>query len=91
MFFFQQIEGKIVKACMKHKGYYTLLGLLLFIFGISAIILQVVGVQWAFLSFLERMGRLFAFVVKILMSMAGVVILVLANTDWDRERKDSGS
>lgn len=91
MFFFQQIGGNIVKTCMKYRGYYTLLGLLLFIFGISAIILQVVGVQWAFLSFLERLGRLFAFVVKILMSMAGVVILALANTNWERERKDSES
>lgn len=74
---------------MKNKGYYTLLGFLLFIIGISAIVLQVVGVQWAFLSFLERIGRLFAFVVKVLMAMAGVVIIVLARTDWERERRES--
>ncbi len=74
---------------MKNKGYFTLLGFLLFIVGISAIVLQVVGVQWAFLSFLERIDRLFAFVVKVLMVMAGIIIIVLARTDWEREKQES--
>lgn len=77
------------QAHMKNKGYYTLLGFLLFIIGISAIVLQVVGVQWAFLSFLERIGRLFAFVIKVLMVMAGIIIIVLARTDWEREKRES--
>lgn len=74
---------------MKNKGLWTLLGFLLIIFGFTAIILQVVGTQWVFLSFLEIPGRLFAFVAKIIMVIAGFVTIVLARTDWEQERKES--
>ena len=74
---------------MKNKGYWTLLGFLLIVFGFTAIILQMVGVSWYFLTFLEWGGRLFAFVAKILMVMAGVLIIVFSGTDWARERQES--
>jgi hypothetical protein len=74
---------------MKNKGLWTLLGFLLIIFGFTAIILQLVGTQWAFLNFLERPGRLFAFVAKIIMVIAGFVTIVLARTDWEQERRES--
>ncbi|GAB4490840.1 MAG: hypothetical protein OHK0019_10240 [Saprospiraceae bacterium] len=74
---------------MKNKSFWIILGLLLVIFGFTAIILQMVGAQWAFLSFLEKPGRLFAFVAKIIMVIAGFVIIVLAKTDWERERRES--
>jgi hypothetical protein len=74
---------------MKNKPYLILLGLALIIFGITAIILQLVGVNWVFLEFLELGGRLFAFVAKILMIMAGFFCIVIGKTDWERERKDS--
>ena len=75
---------------MKNKGRWIALGLLLIIFGVTATVLQLVGTQWVFLQFLEKPGRLFAFVAKLVMIMAGFVILAIANTDWDRERKESG-
>lgn len=74
---------------MKNKPYWTLLGLLLFIFGFTALVLQMVGVSWWFLQFLDLGGRLFAFVAKILMLLAGVLLIVFANTDWERERQES--
>jgi hypothetical protein len=74
---------------MKNKGLWTLLGFLLIIFGLTAVVLQMVGTQWAFLTFLEKPGRLFAFVVKIVMVIAGFVTVVLARTDWERERRES--
>lgn len=74
---------------MKNKGILALSGFLLLVFGFTAIILQMVGVSWYFLSFLDMPGRLFAFVAKILMLLFGVVIIVLAYTDWDRERRES--
>lgn len=74
---------------MKNKGFIILAGFLLVVFGLTAVILQMVGVSWAFLLFLEKGGRLFAFVIKVLMVVAGFVIVVLANTDWDRERRES--
>jgi hypothetical protein len=74
---------------MKNKGLLALIGFLLFVFGFTAIVLQMVGVSWYFLSFLDLPGRLFAFVAKTLMLLFGVVIIVLAYTDWDRELRDS--
>ena len=66
-----------------------LLGFLLVVFGLTALVLQLVGSQWVFLQFLEKPGRLFAFVAKLLMVMAGFIIVALANTDWERDRRES--
>ena len=63
--------------------------MLLVIVGLTAMILQLVGAQWAFLQFLELPGRLFAFVAKVIMVMAGFIIIALANTNWDRDRRES--
>lgn len=74
---------------MKNKGLWRLIGFLLFMLGITSLIMQLVGIRWAFLTFLEIPGRLFAFVAKVLMVMAGVLIVVWTNTDWERERRES--
>lgn len=76
---------------MKNKSLWTGIGLLLIIFGFTAIILQMIGTQWYFLAFLEIPGRLFAFVAKILMVLAGFILIVLARTDWEQEKRESGS
>lgn len=74
---------------MKNKGLWTLAGFLMIVLGMTAIILQMVGVNWYFLSFLEIPGRLFAFVAKLLLIFAGAIVVVLARTDWEKERQDS--
>jgi uncharacterized membrane protein len=74
---------------MKNKGRWIILGLLLIVVGITALVLQLVGTQWVFLEFLEIPGRLFAFVVKIMFVMAGFILIVLAKTDWERDREES--
>jgi uncharacterized membrane protein len=74
---------------MKRKGLWMLLGFLLFVTGFTAVVLQMVGVSWYFLSFLELPGRLFAFVAKVVMLLAGIIIIVLANTDWEQEKRES--
>ncbi len=74
---------------MKNKGRWILAGMLLVVTGITALVLQLVGAQWAILQFLEIPGRLFAFVAKLLMVMAGFIMVVLANTDWERDRRES--
>lgn len=74
---------------MKNKGRWIFLGLVLVIVGLTALVLQLVGAQWAFLQFLEMPGRLFAFVFKILMVMAGFILIAVANTDWERDRRES--
>ncbi|MEQ1746877.1 MAG: hypothetical protein ABMA02_15700 [Saprospiraceae bacterium] len=76
---------------MKNKGRWIVFGLLLVIVGLTAMILQLVGAQWAFLQFLEIPGRLFAIVAKVLMVMAGFVTIALASTNWDQDRRESSS
>ena len=74
---------------MKNKGLWILFGFLLFIFGITSIIMSLVGVRWVFLGWLEWGGALLAFVLKILMSIAGVVMVIYARTDWEEEKRES--
>lgn len=75
---------------MKNKGLWLLFGYTLLTVGVTAMVMQVVGVHWVFLAWLEWAGRLFAFVVKVLMIMAGILVIVFARTDWEQEKKDSG-
>ncbi len=67
------------------------MGFLFIVFGFTAIVLQIVGVSWYFLRFLEWGGRLFSFVAKLIMVIAGVLMVVLGGTDWERERRESSS
>lgn len=66
-----------------------MLGFVLFVLGITAIIMSLVGVRWVFLGWMEWGGALVAFVLKIIMSIAGVLLIVFARTDWEQERKES--
>ncbi|MDX1910931.1 MAG: hypothetical protein SFV22_05575 [Saprospiraceae bacterium] len=74
---------------MKNKGLWLLLGYLLFIFGFTAIAMELVGTHWAFLAWLEMGGRLLAFILKILMVLGGILLIVFARTDWAREIRES--
>lgn len=74
---------------MKNKSRWVLIGFLLFIFGITSIIMTLVGVRWVFLSWLEVGGRLPAFVLKIIMTIGGILLIILARTDWEREKRES--
>jgi hypothetical protein len=51
--------------------------------------MSLVGVRWVFLGWLEWGGALLAFVLKIIMSVAGVVLIIIARTDWDEEKRES--
>jgi hypothetical protein len=73
----------------KYKSLWMLLGFLLIVLGFTAVLLQMVGTQWAFMAFLDRIGLLFAFVVKILMILGGFVLFIVARTDWEQERRRS--
>ncbi|MBK8424892.1 MAG: hypothetical protein IPL27_02420 [Lewinellaceae bacterium] len=74
---------------MKNKGLLLTLGFLLFVLGITSIIMTLVGVRWVFLGWLEMGGTLLAFVLKIIMTIAGVLLIVLSRTDWEEEREES--
>ncbi len=73
---------------LKYKNTLLLTGLLMFIFGFTSIVMELAGTYWAFLKWLEWGGSLFAFVAKILMVILGILIIVFARTDWEREIKE---
>lgn len=67
---------------MSKRAIGTLIGIVLFSIGFLAILVEMVGVHFSFLNFLDAFGRLGAFVSKILMMVFGIVLVVLvSNTD----------
>ncbi len=68
------------------RAIYTFIGFLLFLFGFMALALSLVGVQLSFLTWIDAPGRLFGFVIRLLMILAGIVIVVLTRTDWREEK-----
>ena len=70
------------------KALWLTSGFLLFILGFSALVLSVVGVRIVFLAWLDAPGGLFGLIAKIMMIVAGIVIVYLATTDWRREEEE---
>lgn len=71
------------------KGIYSLIGFILFILGFVALSLSLVGINLSFLSFLDRISPLFGFVIKLLMIVGGIVMVILARTDWEKENQNT--
>ncbi len=71
------------------KGIYSLIGFLLFIIGFVALSLSLVGINLSFLSFLDRISPLFGLIIKLLMIVGGIVIVILARTDWEKENNEA--
>jgi len=69
----------------KYKGWWTVAGFLLLTIGFLALVLSMVGIQFAFLTWLDAIGPLFGFVMRILMMLAGIVIIYMAQTDFRGE------
>jgi hypothetical protein len=70
---------------MKYRPYWITFGFLLFFLGITSLVMQLVNVYWYFLRWLELGGGLTAFILKMLMVIVGILIFVLARTDWEQE------
>ncbi len=67
------------------KAIWLVIGFLLFILGFSALVLSLVGVRLAMLAWLDVLGGWLSFLVKVLMVMAGIVVVYLTTTDWRSE------
>lgn len=72
----------------KYKGWFSIIGFLLLMFGVMSIVLSMVGLEFSFMTFLDVFGSLAAFIIKVFMVLSGIVIITLARTDWERERMD---
>ena len=68
-----------------NKGVLSLLGVIVAGIGFLYIVLSLVGVQFSFLTWLDSFGRLFGFVAKLVMIIAGILILYIAQSDFKGE------
>ncbi|MCG8329225.1 MAG: hypothetical protein MI974_16135 [Chitinophagales bacterium] len=69
----------------KNKGIFSLVGFLLAGIGFISIVLSLIGAELSFLTWLDSLGRLVAFLIKIVMILLGIVIVYLAQSDFKGE------
>lgn len=69
----------------KNKAFYTLVGFIVAGLGFSSIILSLVGAKLSFLLWIDALGPLPGFVIKLLMIISGIVVIYLARTDFSGE------
>ncbi len=77
------IRKYILPCGMTRKDVITIVGFLLFILGFTAITLSLVGIKWSFLAWMDRISTLFGFVAKILMIIAGIVMVAMTRMKQD--------
>lgn len=70
---------------MNNKGLIMLIGFLLAGIGFIALILSLIGLQLSFLTWLDAPGRLFGFLMRIVMIVAGIIIVYMAQLDTESE------
>jgi len=65
----------------------TIIGFLLFIIGGLALVLSLIGVQLSYLTWIDKPSALLGFVIRLLMILGGIVMVVLARTDWREDEE----
>lgn len=68
---------------MSKRALYTLVGFILFMLGVVALLLEMVGLSFGFMAIFDIFGRLGAFIAKLTMIFGGLVLVVLANGNED--------
>lgn len=67
------------------KTFFTAFGIITCLLGFFALVLSLVGVKLSYLLFIDKMGPLTGFVIRMTMIVIGMVIVVLAQTNWKAE------
>lgn len=71
-----------------NKTIALIIGFSLFVIGMMSLVFSMVGIQFSFLTWIDAAGKTLGLLVKLLMTIAGVVITFLAQTDWKKEREE---
>ncbi|MDB4505647.1 MAG: hypothetical protein P8M17_04235 [Saprospiraceae bacterium] len=66
-----------------NKNIITLIGFILFLSGMYALSLSLVGAKFTPLLFLEKLGGTASFFIKILMVLVGVLLIFLSRTNTE--------
>ncbi len=68
-----------------NKTIYTVIGFVLFLSGMYALVLSIVGAKFTGLLFLEKLGSSGAFFTKLAMVFIGILIIFLSRTNVDED------
>ena len=71
---------------MKNRGIIVLIGFLLAGTGFLALVLSLVGVQLAFLTWIDAFGGLIGFLIRVLMIMFGAIIFYVSRTNLEGDK-----
>lgn len=66
----------VKKQNMRQKGWLTVIGFVMFLFGFLSIVLSMVGVQLQFMVWLDHFGRGWGFLARLILLMAGLLIVI---------------
>lgn len=70
---------------MSKKGIMTLLGFLLFLFGVISIVLALVGLKISALNIIYLFGPGIALLIQLIMIFGGIILVYLANFDPEED------
>lgn len=70
------------------KAAWVTFGFLMFILGMVSLVLSLVGLKLAFLTWIDAPGAVFGFIFRILMIVGGVVVVYLSVTDWRNQNEE---
>lgn len=70
---------------LKNATAITITGFVLLFLGIMTLFLNLVGVDFVLLEWLYRWNVTVSFAIRLIMIMAGIVLIYIGQTDWSRE------
>ncbi|MFK8006124.1 MAG: hypothetical protein AB8H03_07130 [Saprospiraceae bacterium] len=70
-----------------NKNIITVIGFILFLSGMYALSLSLVGAKFTPLLFLEKLGGTASFFIKILMVLVGVLLIFLSRTNTEMPKE----
>ncbi|WP_116125706.1 hypothetical protein [Lewinella sp. IMCC34183] len=70
---------------LKHATTITAIGFVLLFLGLVSLLLNYVGVDIFFLTWLYGLGAGISFAVRLLMVILGFILIFVGRTDWERE------
>ena len=83
---------------MQKRDLQTLIGFILFITGFVALTLALVGIRISFLAWMDNINPVFGFVMKLVMILAGLIIVVIAqgydyepDDRWEKDPRDNSN
>jgi hypothetical protein len=70
---------------LKHSTTLTVVGFLLLFVGILTLFLNMVGVDLVFMQWIYEANPALSFIIRLVMVIAGLIMIYIGQTDWDRE------